>query len=88
MQILEVLDERAGHRPRSEPAVGDEELFAAVLPALFAIRGPLQGLIALNPEDAAELRQRASKLTEQAGDDAVAMARAILERAQPLKESA
>jgi hypothetical protein len=88
LQILEVLDERAGHRPRSEPAVGDEELFAAVLPALFEIRGPLQGLVMLNPGDAAELRQRAAKLAQQAGDDAVAMARAILERAQPLKESA
>jgi len=88
MQILEVFDERAGHRPRSEPAVGDEELFAAILPALFQVRGPLQGLVAVNPDDARELRERAAKLAQQAGDDAVAMALALLERAQPLKESA
>lgn len=88
MQILEVFDERAGHRPRSEPAVGDEELFAAVLPALFEVRGPLRRIVAVDPRDAAELRARAAKLAEQAGDDAVAMALSILERARPLKESA
>ena len=89
MQVLEVLDERAGHEPRSEPAVGDEELFTAVLPALMRFyRGPLEGLVCVNPADADQLRERALKAEQQAGEDAVAMALSLLQRARPLREIA
>ena len=85
MQVLELLDERAGHRPRSEPAVGDEELFAAVLPALVRHHGPLEGLICLSEDDRRRLLERASTVAEQAGEDAVTMALQLIGRAQPLR---
>ena len=84
MQVLELLDARAGHRPRSEPAVGDEELFAAVLPALVRHHGPLEGLIALNESDRRDLMERAAKAAHQAGEDAVQMALTLVERAVPV----
>ncbi|HJK92761.1 MAG TPA: hypothetical protein RMH85_19955 [Polyangiaceae bacterium LLY-WYZ-15_(1-7)] len=82
LQILEVLDERAGHRPKDEPAVGDEELFAAVLPALFLHEGEMSHLLELAPPDLDRVRARAEKRREQAGQDAVDFARSILDRAR------
>ncbi len=79
--VLEVLDERAGHTPKDEPAVGDEELFSAVLPALVAYEGPLSALVDLTPFDRAAVETRAKRLAPLAGDDAVALALTLLERA-------
>ena len=87
MQMLEVLDVRSGHTPRSEPAVGDEELFAAVLPALLRHRGALHGLVALSPKDAERVRVRAEEAAAQAGEDAVEMALRLIDRAAPLVTS-
>ena len=81
LQILEVLDARAGHQPRSEPAVGDEELFSGVLPALLAHQGPLRHLLNLNADDLEQVRDRAELRRKQSGDDAVAFAASILDRA-------
>ncbi|MEZ4252896.1 MAG: hypothetical protein R3B99_32205 [Polyangiales bacterium] len=85
LQLLEVLDERVGHRPREEPAVGDEELFAAVLPALVDHAeedGPLSFLLDLAEPDLARVVQRAELRRAQAGDDAVAFAKGMFQRAQ------
>ncbi|MEO0324901.1 MAG: hypothetical protein AAF447_18200, partial [Myxococcota bacterium] len=79
--VLEVLDERAGHTPKDEPAVGDEELFSAVLPALVTYEGPLSTLVDLTTVDRAAVERRAERLATLAGDDAVAFARSLLERA-------
>ena len=84
MQILEVMDERAGHRPRDEPAVGDEELFAAVLPALLRTSGPMRHLVALEEPDMRRIRERAEERAQQAGEDAVDFALSVLERASPI----
>lgn len=87
LQLLEVLDARVGHKPRDEPAVGDEELFAAVLPALLRHHGPLEHLLALSDPDRAAVQERAELRAKQAGDDAVAFAEQILARAVPLAPS-
>ncbi|MEM9071659.1 MAG: hypothetical protein AAGE52_24335 [Myxococcota bacterium] len=87
LQLLEVLDERAGHKPRSEPAVGDEELFAAVLPALVDHEGPLRSLLDLAAPDLDRVLDRARLRRQQAGDDAVEFALSVLDRAQPLSLS-
>ncbi|MEM1415071.1 MAG: hypothetical protein AAGH15_09235 [Myxococcota bacterium] len=83
LHVLEVLDARAGHRPKDEPAVGDEELFAAVLPALVKHRGGLASLMELAAPDKARVVERAATLTYLAGQDAVDFALAIMDRAAP-----
>lgn len=90
LQLLEVLDERDGHRPKDEPAVGDEELFAAVLPALVdhaEEEGPLAFLLELSERDLERVVRRAQLRRAQAGDDAVAFAKGILARARPLLDA-
>ena len=87
LQVLEVLDERAGHTPIAEPAVGDEELFAAVLPAVILHETPLASAVALSETDLERVRRRAELRRQQAGDDAVEFARSILDRALPLPVS-
>ncbi len=87
LQVLEVLDERAGHVPIAEPAVGDEELFAAVLPAVVQHDTPLSDVIALSASDLERVQRRAELRRQQAGDDAVEFARSILDRARPLPVS-
>ena len=84
MQLLEVMDERVGHRPRDEPAVGDEELFSALLPAILRTDGPMQHLVELEEADMRRIRERAEERAEQAGEDAVAFALSVLERASPI----
>jgi len=84
LQLLEVMDARKGHQPKSEPAVGAEELFAAVLPALFLHEGALRPVLDLAEPDLDKVRQRAEERRRQAGADAVEFARAIMNRAQPL----
>lgn len=84
LQLLEVLDERAGHRPTDEPAVGDEEFFAAILPALFQTKGPMKQLLQMETFDLKNIRARADERAQQAGDDAVEFALSVLERALPL----
>ena len=86
LQVLEVLDERAGHIPISEPAVGDEELFTAVLPAAIE-HETLANVVALAEPDLERVRRRAALRRQQAGDDAVDFARSILDRARPLPVS-
>ncbi|MFT5353507.1 MAG: hypothetical protein ACI9KE_000705 [Polyangiales bacterium] len=81
LQILEVLDDRAGHRPKDVPAIGDEELFSAVLPALFESEGAAHSLIQLEKSDYERVRARAEQRKLEAGDDAVEMARSIAQRA-------
>lgn len=81
LQILEVMDDRAGHRPKDVPAIGDEELFSAVLPALFETEGAAKELIQLEKTDYERVRARAAQRKAEAGDDAVEMARSIAERA-------
>ncbi len=87
LQVLEVLDERAGHVPIAEPAVGDEELFAAILPAVVQHDTPLSDVIALSASDLERVQRRAELRRQQAGDDAVDFARSILDRARPLPVS-
>ncbi len=90
LQLLEVLDEREGHRPKEERAVGDEELFAAVLPALVdhaEEAGPLAFLLDLSERDLERVVRRAQLRRAQAGDDAVAFAKGILTRARPLLDA-
>lgn len=87
LQLLEVLDERTGHRPKEEPAVGDEELFAAVLPALVdhaEEEGPLAFLLELSESDLERVVKRSELRRAQAGDDAVGFAKGIFARAAPL----
>lgn len=81
LQILEVLDDRAGHRPEDVPAIGDEELFSAVLPALFEVDGPALDLIQLEKVDYDRVHARAQQRKQEAGEDAVEMARSIAQRA-------
>ncbi|MBX3250399.1 MAG: hypothetical protein KF901_24705 [Myxococcales bacterium] len=88
LQLLEILDERQGHRPREEPAVGDEELFAAVLPALVdhaEAEGALGFLLELADPDLTRVVQRAEQRRRESGEDAVAFARSILDRAAPIR---
>lgn len=87
LQVLEVLDERVGHTPLAEPAVGDEELFAAVLPAVIQHDTPLANVAELAESDLERVRRRAEVRRQQAGDDAVDFARSILDRARPLPVS-
>lgn len=87
LQVLEVLDERAGHIPVAEPAVGDEELFAAVLPAVVQHQTPLADVVELAESDLERVQRRAELRRQQAGDDAVDFARSILDRARPLPVS-
>lgn len=90
LQLLEVLDERVGHRPKEEPAVGDEELFAAVLPALVdhtEEEGPLGFLLDLSEPDLERVVKRSELRRAQAGDDAVGFAKGIFARALPLASS-
>ncbi len=83
IQILEVLDQRRGHTPKSVPAVGDEELFAGVLPALHQHQGALSFMLTLETRDLEKVKERARQLFHLAGEDAVRFALTILERAQP-----
>ncbi|MFK8001807.1 MAG: hypothetical protein AB8H86_19585 [Polyangiales bacterium] len=81
LQILEVMDDRAGHRPKDVPAIGDEELFSAVLPALFETEGAAKDLIQLEKADYDRVHARAMQRKAEAGADAVEMARSIAQRA-------
>lgn len=88
LQLLEILDEREGHRPKDEPAVGDEELFSAVLPALVdhaQDEGALAFLLELSDPDLSRVVQHAEQRRHEAGEDAVAFARSILDRAAPIR---
>jgi hypothetical protein len=87
LQLLEVLDERVGHQPKEEPAVGDEELFAALLPALVDHTeedGALSFLLELSERDLERVVRRSELRRAQAGEDAVAFAKSIFSRAVPI----
>ncbi|MEM6956896.1 MAG: hypothetical protein AAF645_14475, partial [Myxococcota bacterium] len=91
LQVLEVLDERRGNKPLDVPGVGNEELFAAMLPALIEdadAGGALGARIALHARDMMALRARASLRATQAGEDAVEAARQLCKRASDLSAKA
>ncbi len=85
LQLLEVIDERAGTQPPSEPDVGDEELYAAVLPAAYEhvrLGGHLAHRFSLEAADLSRVAERAQFLRHHAGEDAFQFANSLFERAQ------
>ena len=92
LHLLAILDKMTTYKPQSVPGVSNEELFAAVFPALVDEGGEMAQLATLSGDqtlsvrdfEVATIRRRAEELRALAGQDAVGFAREIIMRAEPL----